>query len=54
MTGNPLTDLGIKREVLRAEAARMRDLRDMAGAAKVEAELREVNKEILKRGRGNG
>ena len=52
MTRDALTDLGIKREILRAEAARLRDLRDMAGAAKVEADLRRVNLEILRRGKG--
>ncbi len=54
MTRDALTNLSIKREILRAEAKQLREARDMAGAARAEAELREVNKEILKRGRGNG
>lgn len=53
MTRCALTNLGIRREVLRAEARQLREARDMAGAAKVEAELREINLEILRRGKGN-
>lgn len=53
MTRDPLTALAIRRETLLAEAKDRREARDMAGAAKAEAELRDVNREILKRGRGN-
>jgi hypothetical protein len=45
-----LTNLSIKREVLRAEARQLREARDMAGVAKVEAGLRDVTVEILRLG----
>lgn len=54
MTRDAMTNLCIRQTILRDEASRLRDARDMEAAAKVEAELRDVNLEILKRGRGNG
>jgi hypothetical protein len=48
MTRHPLTNLAIRRAVLLAEAKRLRDARDMAGAARAEAELRAVVTEILR------
>lgn len=51
MTRCPLTALAIKRECLLSEAQALRDARDMEGAAKAEAKLRAVNREILMRGK---
>lgn len=51
MTRNPVLSLAIKRECLLSKAQSLRDARDMEGAAKAEAELRAVNREILMRGK---
>jgi hypothetical protein len=50
MTRHPLLNLAIRREVLLAEAAALRNARDMVGAQMAEAELRTVTTEIMRAG----
>jgi hypothetical protein len=50
MTRHPPLNLAIRRAVLLAEAKRLRNARDMAGAARAEAELRAVVRAILAAG----
>lgn len=50
MTHSPALNLLIARECLLAEARDLRQARDMQGAAKAEARLREVQTEILRAG----
>lgn len=53
MTRDTLTNICIRKERLRADAKAAREARDMDKAADAEAELREINLEILRRGKGN-